>query len=95
MRASFNVLHFGGMSLNISSHMTENTHVHVSLNLTVTYAWYSVQNLIIWKKALVSNKKTDFRFGNRRRCAASFALELLYPPIKELNGPKILFLHTK
>ena len=43
------------MSLNISNHMIENTHVHVCLNLIVTYVSYSVRNLIIWKKALVSN----------------------------------------
>jgi hypothetical protein len=43
----------------------------------------------------LSNNKTNFRFGTRRRCATSFALGLLYPAIEVLNGPKILFLHTK
>lgn len=94
-RASFYVLHFGRMSLNISTHMIENTHVNLCLNLTVTYVSYSAQNSIIWKKSLVSNKKTDFHFGIGRGCATSFDLGLHYPVIKVLNGPKILFLHKE
>jgi hypothetical protein len=83
------------MSLNVSNHMIENTHVHICLNLIGICVSYSVQNLLIWKNALVSNNRTNLRFGTRRRCATSFALGLLYPAIKVLNGPKILFLHTK
>jgi len=83
------------MSLNISYHMIENTYVHVCLKLIVIYFSYSVRNLIVWKKSLVSDNKTNFRFGTGRRCATSFALGLLYPAIKVLNGPNILFLHTE
>jgi hypothetical protein len=83
------------MSLNISNHMIENTQLHVCLNLTVIYVSYSEQNLIIWKNSLVSNNKKNFRFGTRRRYATNFGVGLLYPVIKVLDGPKMLFLHTE
>jgi hypothetical protein len=57
MQVPLHVLHFRRTSPDRSIHMTENTHLHASINFTVTCVVCTAQNSLIWKKPMVSNNK--------------------------------------